>query len=454
MPDPTPAQASYPEDLSARRRGKAKRKGKRKMPWMAVDAATKGEECDCGAPSHDVAAWAGAIDATSKSAGDKSNPAGEFKARHLIRWFNLGADGKIAWGTPGDWRACVTIASRHMRPDQAKGFCNLRHHDATGSYPGHAPAERALHGAKRAARAAKSEVPVAVYDEDGTGYPVEPYALRIVDGPALEVVGPEGTLRVDAESATKAIVRRAGALSVRTHAASDGTTAQLIDVGGRKVAWAPDTSEFGRWAAPVEIVFSDAPGGHLPPGFDGQVLPASAPGTVIVPRVAKGDGLFARLRGPAFKTTAFDEPRHPRDLFGRFRGLGVDVSHHGEHHEVKSPYNPNFISRVKALGGRWRPSDKVWSVPSSRAEELSAALEAAYGGATDRRHIAKPMRAPAPRGKKLASPRQVDYAIRLVEANWFDSDMGQGFNAPTVRELEQMSSAEISEIIDDMKGPY
>lgn len=69
-------------------------------------------------------------------AQDKANPAGEFKARHLIRWFNRGADGQIPWGAPGAFRACVVVASKHMRPEQAKGFCNLRNKDATGHYAG------------------------------------------------------------------------------------------------------------------------------------------------------------------------------------------------------------------------------------------------------------------------------------------------------------------------------
>ncbi len=81
--------------------------------------------------------------AIDKSASDKANPTGEAKAAKLIAWFNAGAGGKIRWGTPGDFDACVRIAGKHMRPDQAKGFCSNRHQDATGARPGKAPAERA-----------------------------------------------------------------------------------------------------------------------------------------------------------------------------------------------------------------------------------------------------------------------------------------------------------------------
>ena len=59
----------------------------------------------------------------AKAAGDPS---------HLISWYNDGADGQIGWGSPGDWQQCVDVASKYMDADQAKGFCELRHQDATG----------------------------------------------------------------------------------------------------------------------------------------------------------------------------------------------------------------------------------------------------------------------------------------------------------------------------------
>ena len=57
-----------------------------------------------------------------------------------------GADA-IAWGTPGDFDRCVALMSKHMTPEQAKGYCNLRHHDALGYYPAtHARMERGKMG--------------------------------------------------------------------------------------------------------------------------------------------------------------------------------------------------------------------------------------------------------------------------------------------------------------------
>lgn len=77
--------------------------------------------------------------------------AGRYRARHLIAWFDHGADGKIPWGAPGDFDACVRVASEHMTSEQAKGFCNLRHHDVLGIYPAtHAAAERHATGRKQA----------------------------------------------------------------------------------------------------------------------------------------------------------------------------------------------------------------------------------------------------------------------------------------------------------------
>lgn len=53
-------------------------------------------------------------------------------AEPLIDWYNAGAGGAIPWGDDGDFDACVDVASEHMDEDQAHGFCQLRHMDATG----------------------------------------------------------------------------------------------------------------------------------------------------------------------------------------------------------------------------------------------------------------------------------------------------------------------------------
>lgn len=58
---------------------------------------------------------------------------GDYRARHLIRWFNEGAGGRIAWGSPGDYAECLAVAAPHLRDPH--GFCAERHHDALGIWP-------------------------------------------------------------------------------------------------------------------------------------------------------------------------------------------------------------------------------------------------------------------------------------------------------------------------------
>ena len=50
----------------------------------------------------------------------------------LTSWYVDGADGAISWGDPGDFDQCVSVASKYMTEEQAAGFCNLRHQEATG----------------------------------------------------------------------------------------------------------------------------------------------------------------------------------------------------------------------------------------------------------------------------------------------------------------------------------
>lgn len=43
----------------------------------------------------------------------------------------------VPWGSPGDFNTCVEGVMQHagMTHDQAAGYCNLRHHEATGEWP-------------------------------------------------------------------------------------------------------------------------------------------------------------------------------------------------------------------------------------------------------------------------------------------------------------------------------
>ena len=123
-------------------------------------------------PEDDLQADLGKVD---------EGPVGRYKARNLIRWFNHGADGQIAWGTPGDFEECSRLAIEHghMTPEQAHGFCNLRHRDATGAAPGHAAGE--VHKADGA--------PPVTNPHDGPDY--DPAALGIEGPTRLEMVDPQ-----------------------------------------------------------------------------------------------------------------------------------------------------------------------------------------------------------------------------------------------------------------------
>lgn len=60
----------------------------------------------------------------------------------LIKWYEEGADGKIDWGSPGDFEQCVSVASPHV--DDPEAFCQSRHIGATGmSTSEHAHSEKA-----------------------------------------------------------------------------------------------------------------------------------------------------------------------------------------------------------------------------------------------------------------------------------------------------------------------
>jgi len=57
-------------------------------------------------------------------------------AETLRRYWTMGKGAaKIRWGTPGDWKRCVRYLTKYMGP-RAKGYCQLRHKDATGIYTG------------------------------------------------------------------------------------------------------------------------------------------------------------------------------------------------------------------------------------------------------------------------------------------------------------------------------
>lgn len=69
-------------------------------------------------------------------------------AERLRRYWTHGEGGtvKVRWGEGGDWYRCVSHLSKYLGV-RAKGYCTLRHKDATGFWPGQAPTERGVRAA-------------------------------------------------------------------------------------------------------------------------------------------------------------------------------------------------------------------------------------------------------------------------------------------------------------------
>jgi ParB/Sulfiredoxin domain len=101
----------------------------------------------------------------------------------LREWYNEGADGQIDWGSPGDFDACVSVASQYI--DDAEGFCNLRHQDATGEPPGKAPGEQDKTIRTLPPDLAKLAEPGDRLDDDETG---ERWLIKAVRGNQVWVV--------------------------------------------------------------------------------------------------------------------------------------------------------------------------------------------------------------------------------------------------------------------------
>ncbi len=75
-------------------------------------------------------------------AAGASQFAGKGNPDALRHWYADDPQDRFHWGDPGDFMKCVEKASEYMTDDEAKGFCNLRHKEATGHYPG----EKNAHG--------------------------------------------------------------------------------------------------------------------------------------------------------------------------------------------------------------------------------------------------------------------------------------------------------------------
>ena len=76
-------------------------------------------------------------------------------AEKLRRYWLYGKGAaKIRWNTPGDWTRCTRQLSKYMGP-RAKGYCALRHKEATGMWTGDKE-HRQMYGKKRKGRSSFS----------------------------------------------------------------------------------------------------------------------------------------------------------------------------------------------------------------------------------------------------------------------------------------------------------
>lgn len=87
---------------------------------------------------------------TAKARKDRSG--GNQEA--LDKWATEGEGAaQFRWGEPGDFDRCTRFMAEHgVPPDQIPGHCARLHHRATGAWPGHAPAEKAIADAKKAGK--------------------------------------------------------------------------------------------------------------------------------------------------------------------------------------------------------------------------------------------------------------------------------------------------------------
>lgn len=77
-----------------------------------------------------------------ETAGSVTHPAA---TEQLKKYWSHGKGAlKIAWGTPGDFARCETELGKYLPPNEVKGYCAERHHDALGIWPStHAARDRA-----------------------------------------------------------------------------------------------------------------------------------------------------------------------------------------------------------------------------------------------------------------------------------------------------------------------
>jgi hypothetical protein len=131
--------------------------------------------------------WENVVEPLLAAGGIDRNRGG---AEDLRRYWTRGKGAlKIRWGTPGDWTRCVRQLSKYMGP-RAKGYCQLRHKEATGVYTG----SRANVGKKKKF---SSDVPMFSSEQEFSEKLIEKSRLVALSADAREKVGLVASIRPD-----------------------------------------------------------------------------------------------------------------------------------------------------------------------------------------------------------------------------------------------------------------
>ncbi|WP_433860157.1 HK97 family phage prohead protease [Streptomyces kronopolitis] len=156
-------------------------------------------------------------------------------AEQLRRWYASGGGAaQIGWGAAGDFDRCVDIASKHMTADHAKGYCNLRHHDALGIYPAthaaeHKSAAQIVLEAKTAFAVPLTEVPLTT----PMPFSYEQLRARLTDA-ARTLLSPEDGdcyVAIEATYPDRVIVSRHSRDETNTYAIPYTTAGRDVDLG-------------------------------------------------------------------------------------------------------------------------------------------------------------------------------------------------------------------------------
>jgi hypothetical protein len=100
------------------------------VPIVGEELMSVLEQVDSSVPDKDTSSEDEAVTAAG---GLDRNRGGAEKLRRY--WLYGRGALKIRWNTPGDWTRCYRNLSKYMGP-RAKGYCSLRHKEATGVWPG------------------------------------------------------------------------------------------------------------------------------------------------------------------------------------------------------------------------------------------------------------------------------------------------------------------------------